>query len=59
MIRELAKEYADYYIPLDGIFAKAEVEAYTCEEMAPDGVHPSEIGHSIIAREYMKILTKG
>lgn len=59
VIRELAKEFADYYLPLDGIFAKAEVEEYNCKEIAPDGVHPSEIGHSIIAREYIKILTKG
>ncbi len=56
--RELAKEYADYYLPLDGILARAEVEEYDCKEIAEDGVHPTEIGHSIIAREYMKILTR-
>ncbi len=54
--RKLAKEYADYYLPLDGIFAKAEVEQYTCKQIAEDGVHPSAIGHSIIAREYIKAL---
>jgi lysophospholipase L1-like esterase len=57
-VRELAKEYADYYLPMDGIFAKAEVEQYTCTEIAGDGVHPSPIGHSIIAQEYIKALSK-
>ena len=56
--RKLAKEYADYYLPLDGIFAKAEVEEYTCKQITEDGVHPSAIGHSIIAREYLKALAK-
>ncbi|QHQ61866.1 GDSL family lipase [Anaerocolumna sedimenticola] len=57
--RKLAKEYADYYLPLDGIFAKAEVEDYTCNQITEDGVHPSAIGHSIIAKEYLKALAKG
>ncbi|MDF2542828.1 MAG: family lipase [Herbinix sp.] len=55
--RKLAKEYADYYLPMDGIFAKLEVEQYTNVELAEDGVHPSAIGHSIIAQEYIKALS--
>jgi lysophospholipase L1-like esterase len=55
-VRKLAKEFADYYLPMDGIFAKAEVEEYTCTEITGDGVHPSAIGHSIIAKEYLKAL---
>lgn len=58
VVRELAKEFADYYLPLDGILAKTEVEKYNCKELAPDGVHPSELGHNVIAEEYMNILTK-
>ena len=58
VVRELAKEFADYYLPLDGILAKTEVEEYNCKELAPDGVHPSELGHNVIAEEYMNILTK-
>jgi lysophospholipase L1-like esterase len=57
--RALAKEFADYYLPLDGIFAKAEAEQYTCTQMAEDGVHPTAIGHSIIAEEYLKALVRG
>lgn len=56
-VRKLAKEYADYYLPLDGLFAKAEVEQYTCQQISPDGVHPGPIGHSMIAEEYIKALS--
>ena len=55
-VRRLAKEFADYYIPMDGILAKAEVEMYTCKQITEDGVHPTRIGHSIIAEEYLKAL---
>ncbi|MDF2537686.1 MAG: family lipase [Herbinix sp.] len=57
VVRQLAKEFADYYLPLDGIFAKAEVERFTCTEMSGDGVHPSTIGHTLIAEEYIKALS--
>jgi lysophospholipase L1-like esterase len=57
VVRKLAKEFADYYIPMDGIFAKAEVEQYTCEQIATDGVHPTALGHGMIAEEYLKALS--
>ncbi len=53
--RKLAKEFADYYMPLDGIYAKKVVEDYSCEQLAADGVHPTALGHSIIAEEYLKL----
>jgi acyl-CoA thioesterase I len=56
VVRKLAKQFADYYLPMDGIYAKAEVEQYTCHQLAGDGVHPSALGHSIIAEEYLKTL---
>ncbi|MDF2587684.1 MAG: family lipase [Anaerocolumna sp.] len=56
VVRNLAKKYADYYIPLDGIFAKIEVEQYCCKQLAEDGVHPTPLGHGIIANEYLKAL---
>lgn len=59
VVRKLAKEFADYYLPLDGILAKAEVEQYTCDEILYDGVHPSAVGYSILAEEYMKALGIG
>lgn len=56
--RKLAKEYANYYLPLDGIFAKAEATRYNCKQLAEDGVHPNPLGHGIIAEEYLKALDR-
>lgn len=49
--RKLAREFADYYIPLDGLFAKACVEkdAYFWSD---DGVHPNKNGAEFIAKLY-------
>ena len=57
VVRKLAKEYAEYYVPLDGIFAKVEVEQYSCGQLAADGVHPSQLGQGLIAQEYIKTLS--
>lgn len=46
--RKLAREYADIFVPLDGLFASAclsEDPLYWTEE----GVHPLEEGHMLIA----------
>lgn len=54
--RTLARKYADYYLPLDGIFASLCVKKYKGEEIAQDGVHPTALGHSIIADEIIKLI---
>ncbi len=47
--RALAREFADAYVPLDGIFAAACVdECYT--KYSPDGVHPNTDGARLIAK---------
>lgn len=49
--RRLAREYADAFLPLDGLFAAASLEqepAYWAE----DGVHPTPAGARFIARHY-------
>lgn len=51
IVRALAREYADAYIPLDGIFAAASVKAAP-SFWAEDGVHPSDNGARLIARHY-------
>ncbi len=56
MVRELAAKYADYYISLNGIFAGLEITTYKPEELSGDGVHPEDLGHRIIALEYLKTL---
>lgn len=49
--RSLAREFADYYIPLDGIMAKACVEK-DMYHWSADGVHPNENGSEYIGRIY-------
>lgn len=56
IVRELAREFADYYLPMDGIFANLCTRNYTPDELALDGVHPTDLGHSVIAYEYLKLL---
>ena len=53
--RKLAREFADAYIPLDGIFAEHVVGRGRCPDLwSGDGVHPSENGSKLIAQYYLK-----
>ena len=58
VVRGLAKEYADVFIPLDGIFARYAVEGAKDIDMAADGVHPTPLGHGIIASEWLHALRR-
>jgi lysophospholipase L1-like esterase len=55
--RKLAREYADVFIPLDGIFAAAAVEE-PATEFAADGVHPTAKGAELIADYYLAAVKK-
>lgn len=57
IVRRLAREYADAYIPLDGIFAAASVTA-PMTLWAADGVHPTKNGAKLIARHYANAFDK-
>lgn len=53
VVRGLAREFEAMYIPFDGIFASA------CMSKEPgfwaaDGVHPSQAGHALMARAWLK-----
>ncbi len=48
IVRQIAKEYADRYIALDGLFAQMCVLKPE-EYWSPDGVHPSAAGAEVIA----------
>lgn len=54
IVRKLAARYADVYLPLGGIFQTYLVKGYTDAMLSEDGVHPTQIGHGIIAQEYLK-----
>lgn len=53
VIRELAREYGTTLIPLDGIFSAASVFKPSIF-WTIDGVHPTNAGHALIAREWLK-----
>ena len=53
MVRSLAAEFADAFIPLDGIFAAAACRREK-SFWAPDGVHPAAPGHALIAENWIE-----
>lgn len=56
IVRKLAREFADAYIPFDGLFAAASVvRAPTF--WADDGVHPSAAGAKFMAEHYLNAVS--
>lgn len=51
--RRLAREFADEYVPLDGILAAASVHEPPVH-WAADGIHPTRAGAELIARYYVE-----
>ena len=51
--RALAREFADLYVPMDGIFAQAALQEPPVY-WAEDGVHPTAAGHALIARAWLQ-----
>lgn len=55
--RKLAREFADVFIPLDGLFAAACIDNdYT--HWSPDGVHPNDNGSRFIGKLYCDAVKK-
>ncbi|MBC8065147.1 MAG: SGNH/GDSL hydrolase family protein [Chlorobia bacterium] len=54
-VRRVAWLHAAALVPLDGIFAAAACKD-GLESLAPDGVHPSQLGHSLIAEHLTKAI---
>ncbi|MBQ4245505.1 MAG: GDSL family lipase [Clostridia bacterium] len=55
--RSLAREFADVFIPLDGLFAAACVDK-DMYHWSADGVHPNENGSKFIAEHYLDAFGK-
>lgn len=51
--RSLAREYADAYVPLDGLFAEAILKTNPVL-FSQDGVHPTELGNLKIAEWWLQ-----
>lgn len=56
-IRRVARDYQTLYLPLDGLFAAATTRQPPVR-WAPDGVHPSQAGHALIARAWIEALSE-
>ena len=58
IIRNLASEYADAYVPLDELFDEALKSQPVPRFYSPDGVHPNDNGAKFIAEHYAKAIEK-
>ncbi len=56
IVRSLADEFADAYIPLDEIFAKALPEQPEPQYYSADGVHPNQNGSAFIGKHYFEAI---
>ena len=56
--RELAREFADEYVPLDGLFAELSVKTAP-SALSEDDVHPTPFGHESIARWWLERVSFG
>ena len=52
IIRSLAKEFADVYVPLDEIFEDALKNQPEPQYYSADGVHPNDNGRAFIGKHY-------
>ena len=52
IVRELANEFADVYIPLDELFAEALKTQPEPKFYSADGVHPNDNGRAFIGKHY-------
>ena len=52
IVRSLAKEFADAYVPLDELFAKALLNQPEPQYYSGDGVHPNQNGSAFIGKHY-------
>lgn len=53
VVRKLAREYRALYVPFDGLFAQAATQREPAF-WAPDGVHPSDAGHALMAQAWLR-----
>lgn len=57
VVRKLAHEFNAVLIPFDGIFARASTLQKPSYWLF-DGVHPTEAGHALMAREWLRTVFK-
>lgn len=57
IVESLAKEYRTLYLSVSSIFQKA-AQNHSFQELTFDGVHPTPLGHQILAKAVVDILQK-
>lgn len=57
-VRRIACDYGAVFLPLDGMFAEAATRQ-PLDSWLPDGVHPSEAGHKLIAQAWIAAVCSG
>ncbi len=57
IVRKLAREYADAFVPLDGIFAEHSITQLPTH-WSDDGVHPNASGAALIGKYYLEAFKK-
>lgn len=57
IVRRLATEYADAYLPMDELFAQVLPSAPIPTYYSEDGVHPNAEGSALIAEHYLRVIT--
>lgn len=50
MVRKIAREFADAFLPLDGYLVSLVVSGIDDKALSADGVHPTPTGHEYIGR---------
>ena len=55
-IAELAKQYADGYLRLGALYDGLISETYSVIQLAEDGVHPTALGHKLIAKAWVELV---
>ena len=56
IVRELAKEFADAYIPLNDLFQEALKTQPEPQFYSADGVHPNDNGRAFIGKHYFEAI---
>jgi len=56
IVRKLAAELADFYVPTNEVFASAQSEGYLPAQLSEDGVHPTSIGHTYLAIAWLRAI---
>ena len=56
IVKSLAKEMADFYLPSGQLFDEAMKAGYSPFQLSEDGVHPTNTGHAYLAVKWLQMV---